>query len=693
MAWTDLAYNQMVSFTDAQSGGFRLLSGQSVDSNQCMTKSEALEKYNLIASNMDFFTDSQLVPKFTWISSCINCIELVGGVTIGSQTWDKCNLNVTTYSDGEPILHVTSSTDWPNTTIGAWCHYDNDPANDAIYGKLYNWYAVAGIYDEASRIDPAERKSLAPVGKSIPTNDDWEILINELGGFTVAGARMKEEGTCHWEVGSVATNDSGFTALGAGSRYGNPADFTQINQVGAYWSATTEFPGPEFYYPYIAYLDTSSYVQLATLGFEDFGLSVRCLATPTITTTSTTTEPVSTTTTTTTADLCPDCTELVVGVIIGSQTWDQCNLNVTTYSDGEPIQHVEDPEAWANTTIGAWCYYDNDPANDAIYGKLYNWYAVAGIYDEASRIDPTKRKSLAPVGKSIPTDSEWTALTTYLNGSTVAGGKLKETGFCHWRTPNEAATDEVKFTALPGGFRNDVPDGATNEAGFADIRIKGHFWSSSDFLGLPNAWNRILFSDNDDVQRASTPINFGKSVRCLRTSEFLPVTGLTWTTTTAAGPGFNGGVPLSEVPGCESAGWVITNNNLTIRFNVAPDGNCQPVGSINCMETQLANATATITVGDIGTNLNISWEGMGEREATPFDKMSFILNGVVVSSGNAPGGQLGCAGGDGPIVQTIFVPGPYFLAANTVNTLVLDFTTADAAYHSNSYYEANLSFT
>lgn len=158
----------------------------------------------------------------------------------------------------------------------------------------------------------------------------------------------------------------------------------------------------------------------------------------------------------------------------------------------------------------------------------------------------------------------------------------------------------------------------------------------------------------------------------------LPVTGLAWSTTKNT-VGFSG---------CESAGWVITNNNSTIRFNVAPSLNCVSGG---CEITQIATATATITVGLTATNLNISWSGMGEAESTGFDQMSFVLNGATVSSGDAPGGGFGCT--DAPIVQTIIIPGPYLLPANTVHILELSFSTVDPAYHINSYYEANISFT
>lgn len=62
--------------------------------------------------------------------------------------------------------------------------------------------------------------------------------------------------------------------------------------------------------------------------------------------------------------------------VIGTQQWMSKNLEVVTYRNGDVIPQVTDPSAWANLTTGAWCYYNNDPANGAIYGKLYNWYAV-----------------------------------------------------------------------------------------------------------------------------------------------------------------------------------------------------------------------------------------------------------------------------------------------------------------------------
>jgi len=165
---------------------------------------------------------------------CPNCVD--EAVIIGTQTWDKCNANVSTYRDGTPIPQVTDPTAWSGLTTGAWCYHDNDPNNEAVYGKMYNWYAFAGIYDAASLANPLLRKTFAPSGKTIPSNSDWTILINELGGNLGAGGKMKEEGFCHWnEPNTGANNDSGFTGLGAGSRFLD-GTFDEVGNTGYFWS-------------------------------------------------------------------------------------------------------------------------------------------------------------------------------------------------------------------------------------------------------------------------------------------------------------------------------------------------------------------------------------------------------------------------------------------------------------------------
>jgi uncharacterized protein (TIGR02145 family) len=196
----------------------------------------------------------------------------------------------------------------------------------------------------------------------------------------------------------------------------------------------------------------------------------------------------------------------IATVTIGTQTWTTKNLDVATYSDGTVIPQVTDPTAWTALTTGAWCYYNNDSATGTTYGKLYNWYAVAGIHDT----DPnTPNKKLAPTGYHIPSDAEWTTLTTYLGGEEVAGGKMKETGTSLWNFPNQDATNSSGFTGLPGGYR--VYDGCC----FETIGYGGFWWSSSED-GTTNAWSRYL----DYYGGFALSFNYNKlsgfSVRCLR---------------------------------------------------------------------------------------------------------------------------------------------------------------------------------
>ena len=187
---------------------------------------------------------------------------------------------------------------------------------------------------------------------------------------------------------------------------------------------------------------------------------------------------------------------IIPEVIIGTQTWALKNLDVAFYNNGDPIPEVQDPTAWAALTTGAWCSYDNNPANDAIYGKLYNWFAVN---------DP---RGLAFAGFHIPSDSEWTTLSTSLGGTSVAGGAMKEAGLLHWQSPNTGANNSSGFTGLPGGFR-------FNFGTFITIGYNGCWWSSTE-NGTTDAWNRSLVFNTSNVDRGFTNKKLGFSVRCLK---------------------------------------------------------------------------------------------------------------------------------------------------------------------------------
>jgi uncharacterized protein (TIGR02145 family) len=194
----------------------------------------------------------------------------------------------------------------------------------------------------------------------------------------------------------------------------------------------------------------------------------------------------------------------IPGVTIGTQVLRDTNLDVNTYRDGTPIPQVTDPTAWANLTTGAWCYYANNTAGTT-YGRLYNWYAVAGIHDN----DPnTPNKILAPTGWHIPSDAEWTTLTTYLGGESVAGGKMKSTGTTHWQTPNTGATNLSGFNGFPGGVRQ-------FNGAFGYINANGYWWSSSE-LNSTDAWNRNLNYNSEMSFRNYVSKKEGLSVRLVR---------------------------------------------------------------------------------------------------------------------------------------------------------------------------------
>jgi uncharacterized protein (TIGR02145 family) len=171
------------------------------------------------------------------------------------------------------------------------------------------------------------------------------------------------------------------------------------------------------------------------------------------------------------------------------------NLNVSTFRNGDPIPEVKSDEEWKRAGENqqpAWCYYNNDPANGAKYGKLYNWFAVN---------DP---RGLAPTGYHIPSDQEWTALTTYL-GDTLAGTAMKSTN--GWNE-NDNGTNSSGFSGFPGGHR----------AAFGldvFIGLDGYWWSSTE-RGTDGAWFRGLSNFDGSVGRDYRFKVEGFSVRCLR---------------------------------------------------------------------------------------------------------------------------------------------------------------------------------
>jgi len=199
-------------------------------------------------------------------------------------------------------------------------------------------------------------------------------------------------------------------------------------------------------------------------------------------------------------------------VHIGTQIWLKQNLKTTHYRNGDPIPNVTDGMEWRNLTTGAYCNYNNDANNSTTYGRLYNGYAVSDS------------RNIAPAGWHVATDAEWTTLITYLGGVGVAGGKLKEAGYTHWQSPNEGATNETGFTALPGGARSYDGSSAFPIGSF------GLWWSATED-GTIAAWYRRMCYNYSDVEGGNFIKRYGFSVRCVKDEN---IQGDTATVTTDA---------------------------------------------------------------------------------------------------------------------------------------------------------------
>ena len=184
-------------------------------------------------------------------------------ITVGNQVWMQENLKVTRYSNGESIPAELSDASWETTTSGALGIYNNQATNNTVYGKLYNWYA--GI----------DTRKIAPQGWHVPSKEEWETLINFLGGSLIAGGELKEAGLAHWtSPNSGATNNSGFTGLPGGTRLPN-GPYSFIGTNGYWWTSTEYLPGGTEAEALL--LLTSSTESLQVTGSKQNGASIRCI--------------------------------------------------------------------------------------------------------------------------------------------------------------------------------------------------------------------------------------------------------------------------------------------------------------------------------------------------------------------------------------------------------------------------------
>jgi uncharacterized protein (TIGR02145 family) len=193
-------------------------------------------------------------------------------------------------------------------------------------------------------------------------------------------------------------------------------------------------------------------------------------------------------------------------VRIGTQVWMAENLKVSKYRNSNPIPTGLTDIQWSSTASGAYSVYNNDQANNVIYGKLYNWFSVSDL------------RGLCPTGWHVPSDPEWFTLENYLEPSISnptsigtrginAGGQLKAVSTA-WLSPNTGATNLSGFGAIPGGNRND-------QGVYTILGSNGYWWSSTSFSST-DSWLRSLYYDSAGSNRGANLKKSGFSVRCLK---------------------------------------------------------------------------------------------------------------------------------------------------------------------------------
>jgi uncharacterized protein (TIGR02145 family) len=198
---------------------------------------------------------------------------------------------------------------------------------------------------------------------------------------------------------------------------------------------------------------------------------------------------------------------IVTGSPVFTQEWMAENLKTSIYRNGDPIQSSLSNTELANTTNGAWTYYNNDSTYACPYGKLYNWYACSDS------------RQLCPTGWRIPTTSDFTTLINAFGSELVAGGKIKSQGtsesiFGYWLPPNGEATNTSGFSALPGGG---LQIDQSVFIGYWGLGMGASFWSANQWnVATAIAFGVSYQGDDFGQQGFQSEKKFGYSVRCIR---------------------------------------------------------------------------------------------------------------------------------------------------------------------------------
>ena len=492
------------------------------------------------------------IPSFEYEGQVYNTVQ------IGDQCWMAENLNV-----GVKISGNEEMTN--NGKIEKYC-YDNDPANCEIYGGLYQW-------DEIMNHDTTFWSgSICPNGWHIPSQNDWMKLADFLDND---GASKLKKCESSWKTYSnyKSNNSSGFSALPSGycNNYGT---FYGQGENTAFWGKEKSFASqikydkgdvsyqdfsdkegfsvrcirtnrppilrfhtgnnsdnfpidgsliwggfdPEqniiTYNVYFGEANTSGSLQLVAQNIHDTVYTPETLNYATIYNWKIMAHDGKDTTWSdiltfrTNSAPCPGIPEVFYQGIsyhtvkVGSQCWLRENLNV---GDMIPLGNTSTNK----NVIEKYCI-DDDPANCDIYGGLYKW----DVMMQYSIIPESQ--GICPLGWHIPSNDDWDILFNYLGDNT--GGKMKEIGTVHWKSPNEYATNESGLSFLPGALDNYF------YSQYSELNELSSFWSSNiDGLGgmMPDIHFYVLFYDKGTVSHSTGWIIqfWAHSVRCIKDTD------------------------------------------------------------------------------------------------------------------------------------------------------------------------------
>mgnify|MGYP001809864440 CR=1 FL=1 len=181
-------------------------------------------------------------------------------VIIGKQMWMDGNLRTTRFSNGKSIAEVKDSSRWTVFNSPAYCKYNNDTSLKPINGNLYNWYAAA------------DSQNICPKGWKVPTDEDWRVLEEFLGGASMAGGKLKDTVANEWLESYGNSNESGFKGNPSGCRT-NKGTFNSFGYYGLWWSATENYST----YAWYRSINYSSTELFRHYYYKRYGFSVRCL--------------------------------------------------------------------------------------------------------------------------------------------------------------------------------------------------------------------------------------------------------------------------------------------------------------------------------------------------------------------------------------------------------------------------------